>query len=147
MRVILSQDIPTLGRKNEVKEVRDGYARNFLLPKNLARPATAEALKLVAATAEKETREKLEEHQKHQKLTEQLGTIALTFAVKVGEKGRAFGSVTAVKIRDALRREGIAVEKEWILLEEPIKATGEHVVRIKFPHEVEGQVKIIVTAE
>jgi len=65
----------------------------------------------------------------------------------MGEKGKAFGSITAAKIRDALKKQGIAVEKEWVALDEPIKTMGEHTVEIKFPHGIVGRTKIIVEAE
>lgn len=147
MKVILLQDIPTLGKKNDTKEVSNGYARNFLLPRNLAIPATADALQAVVVSKEREVREKSEEYQKHKALAERLAVITLKFVVKVGEKGRAFGSVTATKIRDALKKEGIAVEKEWVLLEDPIKVIGEHLVKIKFPPDFSGTVKVTVAAE
>lgn len=147
MKVILLQDIPPVGRKNDVKDVSDGYARNFLFPKNLAKPASEAALKSLGEQKARGEREKSEEHKKLSALAEKLKSLTLTFQVKLGEKGRAFGSVTVVKIRDALKKHGIEVDKDWILLEEPIKTTGDKMVNIKFPQGIMGEVKIIVESE
>lgn len=147
MKVILSQDVSNVGRKNDIKDVSDGFARNFLFPKNLAKPATESALKAVAGQKVLEERESSEEYQRYKSLVEKLKSLTLNFKVKMGEKGRAFGSVTAVKIRDALKKQGIEVEKEWILLEEPIKTTGERKVKIKLPNELMGEVKILIEKE
>lgn len=147
MKVILLQDVQMVGRKNEVKEVRDGYARNFLLPRKLAEVASGYALKTVAARKEKEAREQSEDYQRYKALVEQLKTITLHFKMKVAEKGRAFGSVTAAKVRDALKMHTIEIEKEWIVLEESIKTTGAHQVKIKFPHGVKGEVNVVVEGE
>lgn len=180
MRVIIIQDVPTLGRKNDVKDVSDGYARNFLFPKNLAKPATENALKALAGQKAREERESSEEYQRYKSLAEKLKSLTLNFKVKMGKKGqktggllagslpaetskastirkrsqavseegnRAFGSVTAVKIRDALKKQGFEVEKEWVLLEDSIKTTGERKVKIKLPHDLLGEIKIIIEKE
>lgn len=147
MKVILVKDVPNVGRKNDVKDVSDGFARNFLFLKNLAKPATENALKAVAGQKVLEERESSEEYQRNKSLVEKLKSLTLKFKVKMGEKGRAFGSVTAVKIRDALKKQGIEVEKEWILLEDSIKTAGESVVKIKLPHDLTGEVKIMVEKE
>ncbi len=147
MRVILLQDIIHLGKRREVKEVSDGYARNFLFPRNLAKPATEQALKETTALKAREEREKSAEYQKYKALVEKLKSLTLTFKVKLGLRGRAFGSVTAVKVRDALKKQGIEIEKEWVLLDKPIKTTGEHLVRVKLPQEFSGEVKVVVETE
>lgn len=147
MKVILLQDVQNVGRKSDVKDVSDGYARNFLFPRNLAKPATEQALKNLTAQKSHEEREKSEEYQKSKTLVEKLKSLTLTFKVKIGVKGRAFGSVTAVKVRDALKKKGIEVEKDWVQLEESIKTTGEKTVKIKLPHELVGEVKVAVEAE
>ncbi|MBI2121573.1 MAG: 50S ribosomal protein L9 [Candidatus Sungbacteria bacterium] len=147
MKVILFQDVPGLGRKNDVKDVSDGYARNFLFAKNLAKPANETALKSLAEQKSRVEKEKSAESQKFSVIVEKLKSLNLIFPVKLGEKGRAFGSVTAVKIRDSLKKQGIAVEKDWIILDEPIKTTGENMVKIKFPQGMEGEVRILVEAE
>jgi large subunit ribosomal protein L9 len=147
MKVILLQDIKNIGKKGETKNVSDGYARNFLFARNLAKPATEEALKELETLKANEMRAKSEEYNRYKTLAEKLQTLALSFKVKVGEKGRAFGSVTQLKIQQALKKEGVAVEKEWILLDEPIKTTGEKAVKIKFPNNLTAEVKIIIEPE
>lgn len=147
MKIILLQDIPKLGKKHDVKDVSDGYARNFLFPRNLAKPATETALKTVVAEKNKAEQEKSTEFQKYKSLVEKLKALVLNFKVKLGEKGRAFGSVTAVKIRDALKKRGVEVEKDWIELEESIKTTGEKTIKIKFPQGITSEVKIVVESE
>lgn len=147
MKVILLQDIPKTGRKNETKEVSDGYARNFLLPRNLARPVTEVLLKTLEAQKAREEREKSEEYKKYKELAEKLKTCVLSFKVKTGGKGRAFGSVTPLKIHDALKKQGIEIGKELVLLEESIKTTGEHKVKIKLPQGSVEEIKVVVEAE
>ncbi len=147
MKVVLLQDVPGLGQKNEVKNAAGGYARNFLFPRGLAKPATETTLKELSALKDRQEREKSQEYENFKALAEKLNSLVLTFKVKVGEKGRAFGSVTAVKIRDALKKEGIRVAKEWVVLEEPIKTAGEKTVEVKFPMGVRGKIKVVFEAE
>ena len=147
MKIIFLKDIPQVGRKNEVKDVSDGYARNFLFPRNLAKPATADALKNLTVQKTHEEEEKSVEQKKQEAFMEKLKSITLTFKVKIGEKGRAFGSVTPLKISKELEKHGIKIEKESVELEESIKTTGEHAVKIKFPQGFSGEVKILVEGE
>ena len=141
------QDVQSVGRKYDVKEVRDGYARNFLFPRALAAPATGSALKTLAADKERAEETRARDYQTYRALVEKMKLTTLTFTMKMGEKGKAFGSITAVKIRDALKKQGIAVDKDWILLEEPIKTTGEHTIQIKLPQDIKTEVKVVVEAE
>ena len=147
MKVILLADVPALGRKNEVKEVSGGYARNFLLPQRLAEPAADAALAALAAKKAREEREKAKEYEQQKAAVEKLKGLVLHLKIKVGEKGRAFGSVTAQKIADEMARQGIYAQREWILLDEPIKTTGERVVPVKFPHEILAHINMIVESE
>lgn len=147
MKVILLRDIPALGRKNEVKEVSGGYARNFLLPQKFAEPATDAALATLAAKKTREERQKTEEENRYRDAAEKLKDTTLSFKLKMGERGKAFGSVTAQKIADGLKKQGMTVEKDWIMQDESIKAAGEHGVIIRFPHGISAQVKIVVEPE
>ena len=147
MKIILLQDVPALGKRNEVKEVSGGYARNFLLPRRLAEVATDTAIASLTAKKARDEKAKSDEEKKYTATADKLKTVALSFKVKIGGKGKAFGSVSAVKIQEALQKQGIHVEKDWIMLDTPIKTTGEKVVGIKFPHDTKGEVKIIVEAE
>ena len=147
MKIILLQDIPKMGKKYEVKDVSDGYARNFLLPRRLAKPATDAAMKMLAKEKTTADQKRLEEKAHYEDISKMLADKTFVIKTKIGEKGKAFGAITAAKIRDALKKEGIGVEKEWIMLEEPIKKTGEARITIKFPHSVMGELKIKVEAE
>lgn len=180
MKVILQQDIPHLGRKNEVRDVSDGYARNFLIARGIAKPATDAALQSIAAEKTRREKEQSAEYKKFKMLAEKISRTLLHFRMKIGEKSkktggifagslpaeasrasvtrkrspgvpeegkRAFGSVTAAKIKEALQKEGIAVEKEWLELNNSIKTTGETKVKMKLPHEIKTEIKIFIEAE
>ena len=147
MKVILLADVPALGRKGEVKEVSGGHARNFLLPRRLAESATDAAL--AALTAEKDRGERLKsaEERRYRAAAEKLKNITVSLKMSMGEKGKAFGSVSAAKIQEALAEQGIASEKDWIMLDEPIKTAGEYAVAIKFPHGIAGNITLSVQAQ
>lgn len=147
MKVILLKDIPALGRKNDIKEVSGGYARNFLLPQKLAVPATDAAANVLRMQHAREEQEKSEANAVHRALADALKTKIFRFKVKTGGKGKTFGSVTATHIRDELNRQGIQVKKEWILLDGPIKSTGEKKMHIQFPEGIKAEISIIVEAE
>lgn len=147
MKIILLKDVPSAGRKYDVKDVSDGYARNFLLPRGLAKVADDAALKALAEKKAREEERRAKEAAEYHTLSEKLEKTTLTFAVKAGEGGKAFGSVTAAQIRDALKKQKITVEKEWITLAESIKTTGEHSVKIQLPYGIAGEVKVVVESE
>ena len=148
MKVILLQDIKSLGRKGETKEASYGYARNFLFPKGFAKPATGEALRELEKTKEAAAKRIEEETGRLRSLAAHLSKTTLVIKTKTGEKGRAFGALTAAKIRDALmHQEKINIEKKWIDLEESIKQTGEHLIKIKFPHGIEGTLRVVIEPE
>jgi len=141
MRVILLRDVRGLGRKNDVKEVSDGYARNFLIAKKMASPATAEA---VSAQKELMNREAGEMY-KLIAAAKALSEKTIEFRVKAGEKGEVFGSVTREDVRGELERMGYKnIEVE---LHKPIKTLGEHPVDVNFGKGVKGQAKIILVPD
>jgi len=147
MKVILLQNIPSVGRRDDIKDVREGYARNFLFPQKLAVLATQEVIKkLEQEKAKKE--ERLHAHRtKYEEAREKLKNITITFRMKMGEKGKAFGSVSEEDIAQELKKQGVRVEKGWIALAEHIKTTGTHAVPIQFPHSIRGEVNVTVEAE
>ena len=147
MKVILLKEIPTLGRAGDVKGVADGYARNFLIPRKLAEPATEENIKTLGRRAVEMTRNEERERAEFQALAGKLHAAELRFALKVGGKGRAFGSITAQDVAEKLAERGIKIEKDWIELKQGIKTAGEHGVKIKFPHQIEGEIKVVIEAE
>ena len=144
MRIILLQDVEKLGKIGEVKNVSDGYGRNFLIPKGLAELAMGKNLKTHAQRLAAETRHREQKITSSQALAEKLSATRLRFNLKMGEKGQAFGSITAQDIADELAKNGIPVEKSWIELEQGIKTTGEHKVRIKLPHQIASEVNVVV---
>lgn len=147
MKVILLQDVRGVGRKYEVKDVSEGYARNFLFARGLAKPATEQALREREGMKTKEAQDASREAQTHKDTAERLKKEKLMFTVKVGEKGKAFGSIGVSDIMEELRKRNMHLKKEWIELEEPIKSTGEKRVPIKFPLGVVGEAIIIIKSE
>ena len=145
MKVILLQDIDKIGKKHEVKEVSDGHARNFLIPKGLVKPATEENLKWLEN--QKETlREKSEEDlKKIQQVASSLEGQEVIIPVKVGDEKQMFEAITPQKVLDKLKEMGFEVKKTQLLLEEPIKELGEFPVKIRFSHNLEVEIKVIIT--
>ena len=134
MKVILTNDVEKLGKSGELKEVAEGFARNFLLPRKLAVPATGGAYRAwqhdIASREEKRKREKEEAEIAAQRI----GSTTLTMGVKVGEGGKLYGSITAKEIAEALARRGINVDRHKIELDEPLKMLGTYKVAIRvFP--------------
>lgn len=146
MKVILLQDVKSLGKKGEVVNVNDGYARNFILPKKLGVEATGKNLndlKLQKNNEEKVARENLEAAQA---LAEKLGQGEVKLSIKVGEGGRAFGSVSGKEIAEAAKAQlGLEVDKKKIQMKEPIKALGTHTVGIRLHPKVLANLKVTVT--
>ncbi|MFC1663761.1 50S ribosomal protein L9 [Patescibacteria group bacterium] len=147
MRIILLKDVENLGKKNEVKEVKPGYARNFLFPKNLAKPATKEALKLLETQREIEVKKEEEGLKEIQAKASLIDGQEIVIPVKVGDEDQLFESITSQKIFEKLKKLGFEVEKKQIDLPEPIKKIGEWLVKIKFEHNLEAEIKVIVTEE
>jgi large subunit ribosomal protein L9 len=147
MKVILIEDVNGLGKKYEVINVADGYARNFLIPNNLAKIATENAL--LWLEAQKEIMEKKTEDDlaKAQKVASKIDGMEIAIPVKLGEKGQLFEKITAVKIAEKLKEEGIEIEKKQIKLENPIEELGEYSVKIKLEHNLETEVKVVVSEE
>lgn len=147
MKVILLQDISKVGKKREIKEVSAGYARNFLFPKKLAEPASHNILHTLYANIKKETEKKTEESKTYQSIAEKLSHTTLHITMKIGEKGKTFGSVHATTIAEALKQMKIIVEKDWIDIGTPIKSIGNHPVHVKFPQGITATFHVEVTPE
>jgi len=147
MKVILLQDVEGLGKKYEIKEVKNGHARNLLLPEKLARAATKEALKWLSdqkGVIEKEVEEDLK---RVQALASELDGLEINIAVKVGDEGQLFESINSQKVVEKLKEQGIEVKKSQVKLESPIKAVGEFPISISLDHNLEAEIKLIVSAE
>ena len=148
MEILLVKDVPGIGKAGQTKNVADGYARNYLLPRNLAIVATsgavrqAEALKLATAKREAETL------QEAQTLANVLNGIRLTFTMKAGANDRLFGAITASDISSRLEREHkVHIDKRKIELNHPIKDLGERAVPIKLHAEVTAQLRVLIERE
>lgn len=147
MKVILLKDIPHLGRKDDIKDVSEGYARNFLLPKRLVALATPAVLQDVAQKKTHKENTAATERERFASAAKKMGGMALAFKMKMGDTGKTFGSINSAKIAEALHKAGIPADKEWIVLEDPIKTVGEHAIAVRFPHDITGKIKIIVEPE
>lgn len=146
MKVILKSNVDHLGRAGEVKEVALGYARNFLLPRKLAEPATASALKYWEKGKEKRAAVVAGEVKVAKELAEKLAGVNLTFSMPASEEGKLFGSVGKTDVLKSLKAAGYDVPKNSVRLETALKTTGEHEVELRLQPEVSAKVKVTVSA-
>jgi large subunit ribosomal protein L9 len=144
MKVILIDEIRGLGTRGDVVNVKDGYARNYLLPKNLAREATPGNLKSVEQERKKWGLLAQKEKEQASKAAESVKGTKVTVQKRVGENGQLFGSVTANEIADALTAKGLQVDKRRIELGHPIKTLGTHDVEVRLYRDVSAQIQVEV---
>ena len=147
MKVLLLKDIPDVGRKNEVKDVNDGFARNFLFAKHLAIPATSNAVQTVETQKTHKEQKQASDKKKFQDIADMLKSAEVVITTKLGEKGKVFGSIGSHQIKKSLDEKGIHIEEEWLSLEKPIKTSGSKKIDIKFPHGVAGSLMVTVRPE
>ncbi|MCX8124227.1 MAG: 50S ribosomal protein L9 [Spirochaetes bacterium] len=147
MKVILQKDIPNLGEAGDVKEVAEGYARNYLLPKKLVIPYNESSAKAIEHQKKLVKIKKEKRKKEGQKLVEALSNVALTIGAQVGEEDKLFGSVTALDIAEKLSQMGYTIDKRKIVLPEPIKKAGEHEVKIKLEEGLSATIKVTVVKE
>ena len=148
MKVILQQDVRGQGKKGQLVEVSDGYARNFLLPKKLAVPATAENVNTMKQQEKARKAQEAAEKAEAEALSKKLEGLMVKIPAKAGEGGRLFGAVTAKEISEALAAQhGLTIAKAKLVLDEPIKACGGYQVKAKLGYEVTGTVNGMVTEE
>jgi large subunit ribosomal protein L9 len=144
VKVILTTDVAKLGKSGELKDVTDGYARNFLIPQNLAVPAAGGAYRAwqhdIASREDKRKRERGEA----EIASNRIASTTLTMGVKVGEGGKLYGSITAQDIADALGRRGITVDKHKVDLDQPLKSLGTYKVAVKVYAGMISEVTVIV---
>ena len=144
MKVILTTDVPKLGKSGEMKNVADGYATNFLFPQKLAVPAAGGAFRAwqhdIASREEKRQREREEA----EIASNRISSTTLTMGVKVGEGGKLYGSITSKDIADALARRGIEIDRHKIELEEPLKSLGTYKVAVKVYQGMSSEVTVVV---
>ncbi len=147
MQVILTEDIPSLGKAGDQVKVSDGYGRNYLIPKKKAVLATEKSLKAIAHQKRLVQQRVGKVKKDSERLAQDIESLSCTFAKSVGESGKLFGSVTSMEIEAYLKENGIEVDRKKILLEEPIKSLGMFHVPIKLHPEVTAQLKVWVVQE
>jgi large subunit ribosomal protein L9 len=147
MQIILQEDVEKLGTRGQVVEVAEGYARNFLLPRNLALPASAGNLKRLEKIRTVLAKKTATEREQAQKFAEVLNAVTINLMRKAGETDQLFGSVTSADLTAELAKQGHEVDKRKIQLEEPIKLLGEFQVTVKLYTDVTAQFKVVVARE
>ncbi|MCH7604666.1 50S ribosomal protein L9 [Patescibacteria group bacterium] len=147
MRIILLQDIEHVGKKFEVKEVADGYARNHLIPNKLAQLATKKTLQWAEMQKEVVNQKAEEGLKTTQELASQLDGLEVPILVKVGDEGQLFESIGVQGIVEHLKEMGITIKKEQVQFEEPIKELGEFPVKVTLEHNLEAEIRVIITEE
>jgi large subunit ribosomal protein L9 len=145
VRVILKREVAGLGRPGDVKDVADGYAQNFLLPRGLAIEATAGEMKVLARARDAKRAKQDRAHADAEELAKRLSEMTLVFRLKAGDQGKTFGSVTSKDIAEALQREQkVDVDKTKVHLPEPLKALGVHQVEIRLLTDVRANVTVAI---
>lgn len=148
MKALLLQDVKGVGHAGDVKDVAEGYYRNYLAPQKLAAPATEATMKRVAQQREAQARRQARVSAENRSLAERIDQTQLTFRVKVGEQHRLYGSITAADIAEELQKQlGHPIDKRHVELEEPIRHLGTYKVTIHLAHGVEPKVTVVVERE
>jgi large subunit ribosomal protein L9 len=148
VRVILRREVAGLGRPGDVKDVADGYAQNFLLPRGFAVEATAGEMKVLARARDAKRAKQDRAHADAEELAKRLSETTLMFRLKAGGQGKTFGSVTSKDVADALTREHkVDIDKTKVHLPEPLKALGAHTVEIRLLTDVRANVTVAIEPE
>src|SRR5579863_49911 len=147
MEVILREDVDKLGARGQLVKVAPGYARNFLLPKRLAVPATEANKKIIEQERQAHLRREAKEVADATDLGKMMSGLSVTISQKAGENDQLFGSVTSKDIAEALEKQGYTIERRKIVLEEPIKTLGEFKVPLRLHREVTAEVTVTVVKE
>jgi len=144
MKVILIKDVDKVGKKGDIKNVSDGYARNFLFASHVAVPATETSIKGIEDMKKRDVVKQAKEKEAFVELASRMGKVSLTIASLVGEEDKMFGAVTSEDIAEAMKKEGFEVDKRKVELAEPIKVLGAYDVGIKLHAEVTATIKVWV---
>jgi len=147
MKIILKKEVHKLGQPGDVVEVKNGFARNYLIPQDLAIIASDGNMRRYQQELKSQAKKALKGQQEAQELADKLSQVSVTAAVQVGEEEKLFGSVTSQNIADLLKEAGHDIDRKKILLEEPIKALGVYDVPIKLHPEVTTHIKVWVVKE
>ena len=144
MKVILREDVPDIGQAGQTVEVKAGYGRNFLIPRNLAIPATKANLKAIDEVRKQKTIREKKARRQAEVVKDRIEKLSVSASVLIGEEDRVFGSVTAYDIVELLEQEGVTVDKRAVQLDDPIKALGVYTVPIKVEKDVIANLKVWV---
>ncbi len=145
MKVILLKDIEKLGKKYDVKEVSDGYARNYLIPNDLVKMANLKNMEWLKRVKKEEQEKAKEELKKIQEKASKIDGYELTISLQIKEDGKFFAPLDTQGILEALKKAGFEeIKKSQIVLENKIEEPGEHLIKIKLPHNLEAEIKVIV---
>jgi large subunit ribosomal protein L9 len=144
MKVILRHDVDELGLEGAVVNVKEGYARNYLIPKGFALIANNGNIKLIEMQKKKIEANRLKAKEDAEKVAKDLESIVITISQKVGEEDKLYGSVTSMDIADEMEKKGLSIDRKKIVLDKPIKTLGEFDVKIKLHSQVAGTIKVVV---
>ena len=147
MKIILLKDVENLGRRGEIKEVKDGFARNYLIPKGFAMEATRSNLRAFEAIEAQQKNKREKEKNRALKLKEKIEKFKLKLKAKAGEGGKLFGAVSSIDILNGLKEHGIQVEKGMIHMEDAIRSVGTYEIEIRLHPEVKAILKVEVSPE
>lgn len=142
MNVILLENIDRLGKSGDVVSVKEGFARNYLIPNNKARPATTGNMKALEILKKKEAAEQAKQVEAARTIANRISALSLTISMQAGEEEKLFGSVTSDTVADALKEEGILVDKKGVSIEEPIKKLGVYQVEVRVHPEVKATLRL-----
>jgi large subunit ribosomal protein L9 len=144
MDLILLDDVKDVGKRGERITVKDGYARNYLLPRNLALPATSRGVKMLQEAERVRAVREVKVHREAEELAKALNKVSCTAEVQAGEDDRVFGSVTSADIAELLKAQGFDIDKRKITIDEPLKALGVYTIPVRLYGDVEAKVKVWV---
>ncbi len=147
MKVLLVKDVPSLGKAGEVKEVKDGYARNYLIPKGLAKVATPEIIQEWEKEQKERAKKEAKEKEELLKLKEKIESLTLEIRHKAGANGALFGAITNKEVAEELKKYGIEIDKKSIDIHPPIKQTGSYEIDIKLGYGIHAKLNLRVEAE
>jgi len=146
MKIVLLENVKNIGKTGDIKDVADGYARNFLLPRKMAETATPEAVQRVQKISADKVQKEKEDLERTQQLASKIDGMELT--IKAKEKdGKLFGSIGAKEIIEALEKQDVTIEEKSVMLKEPIKKVGEKEITVQLDHGIEAKLTLIVAGE
>jgi large subunit ribosomal protein L9 len=147
MELILRDDVDKLGRRGDIVKVKDGFARNFLLPRGLGMPVNAANKAMIEKEKKANLARLAKERAEFEQLAERIATLRFIAPRKVGDNDVLYGSVTSGDVAEFLKSKGIEIDKRKVLLDEPVKHLGEHELKIRLHPEVQAALKLLVTKE